>query len=437
IVLLVFWPVLYTDVTDGWKLYSRHRRLAISLAGIAAELVIAGLATFAWTVSEPGVWQSVFFVIASSTWLSTLAVNLNPAMRFDGYYILGDIWGIENLQQRAFAVTRWKLHQLFLGINVRPPEEGLTKQRITGMAVYSIYTWIYRVFLYVAIALLVYYKFAKIIGILLFALEIALFFVWPIVSEAQILYALRSQIHWNPRTLATSTAIALFVAWSLLPLPQRVEYQAVVVPLEEQLILVPRSSTVAEIFVKRGDHVNIGDPILRLQDPKLDTDITVTQLDVDALKWQIEQGNIDASSQPYIAEKRSELQSTRARLASLLAVRETLLVRATVSGVLHEWYDSIRPGIALTHKSELGRIADSSQVKAIAFVPEKDLERYRLYSNSSFRVRSPIQTVDGELRPLRFVRSQTLEYIALASTYHGNLPVSERNDGTLELVESF
>jgi putative peptide zinc metalloprotease protein len=40
--LLVLWPVLYTDVTETWKLVSRRERLAVGLAGSTAELGVRG-----------------------------------------------------------------------------------------------------------------------------------------------------------------------------------------------------------------------------------------------------------------------------------------------------------------------------------------------------------------------------------------------------------
>ncbi len=93
-------------------------------------------------MSSPGLLQSVFFIVASVSWISTLVVNLNPALRFDGYYVLCDLWGVDNLQSRAFAVTRWKLREFFLGVNL-PPPESLISGRLKGYMVYSIYTWIY------------------------------------------------------------------------------------------------------------------------------------------------------------------------------------------------------------------------------------------------------------------------------------------------------
>ncbi|MCH8818776.1 MAG: SurA N-terminal domain-containing protein, partial [Acidobacteria bacterium] len=67
VVLIFLFPVAYADVTDSWRMRSRKKRLLISLAGVMAELILAGLALFLWALSPPGPVKSVCFVISSVT----------------------------------------------------------------------------------------------------------------------------------------------------------------------------------------------------------------------------------------------------------------------------------------------------------------------------------------------------------------------------------
>ncbi len=97
--LLVMFPVLYTDTSNVWRLTSRKQRLHIGFAGMLVELYIACIATCAWAFMPDGVLRSVAFVLATSSWILSLSVNLNFFMHFDGYYILSDWWGVENLQK--------------------------------------------------------------------------------------------------------------------------------------------------------------------------------------------------------------------------------------------------------------------------------------------------------------------------------------------------
>ena len=96
IAFLVFFPFLYTDTTDAWRLRNHKDRLLINFAGILTELHLALIATFVWGVLPEGGLGAAFF-IATTSWISSIAINVSPFMRFDGYYVFSD-WLKENLQ---------------------------------------------------------------------------------------------------------------------------------------------------------------------------------------------------------------------------------------------------------------------------------------------------------------------------------------------------
>ena len=49
--MLVFFPFLYTDTTDAWKLKDNRQRLLINFAGMLTELHLALIATFIWAIA--------------------------------------------------------------------------------------------------------------------------------------------------------------------------------------------------------------------------------------------------------------------------------------------------------------------------------------------------------------------------------------------------
>ena len=73
-------------------------------------------------------------------------------MRFDGYYAFSDAIGVENLQQRAFALGRWQLRRTLFGLD-DPVPEPLPRHRARLLIGYAWGTWIYRFFLFLGIAL--------------------------------------------------------------------------------------------------------------------------------------------------------------------------------------------------------------------------------------------------------------------------------------------
>jgi putative peptide zinc metalloprotease protein len=107
-VALVF-PYVFVDTTDAW-FESRHRRMMISLAGPASDVVLGGAFALACLVSAPGSVRDILFQVAFGGYVGAL-FNLNPLMERDGYHVLVDLLREPGLRRRA---TR-HLHEVLSG----------------------------------------------------------------------------------------------------------------------------------------------------------------------------------------------------------------------------------------------------------------------------------------------------------------------------------
>lgn len=439
IALIVLWPVLYTDVTDGWKLSNRNQRLAISFAGIAAELVAAGIATYGWALSSPGMFQSVLFVIASTSWISTLAINLNPAVRFDGYYILCDLWGIDNLQTCAFNVTRWKFLETFFGVKSPCPIENPPRGRITGLICYAIFTIVYRIFLYMAVALFVYYEFTKALGILLFFAEIAIFMVWPLTYEIKQVYMVRKSINMNSKTWLAAGIVSLALAWFILPLPTRESFPAAIQSIQEQAVYVPENSIIQQIAVSKGDSVEQGQTLLVLKSNDVLRLLGQSLLDQQLIEQEILLVSLDSSLQNYRSAKEAELSKARNRLEQMSKKRDLLTIKAEFPGVVYAWNDKLHVGNSVGEGTEIGRIAASKGLYAVAYVPEISIKDFSVGQRATVRSESRLVNYQGIVDLISTNRDIVLTHPALASYNRGPLPVmGESNEGApLYLVESY
>jgi putative peptide zinc metalloprotease protein len=153
------------------------------------ELYLAMIATFLWSFTPIGIFKSILFIIATTSWISSLLINISPFLRFDGYYALSDITNSKNLQPRSFAITRWFIRKNILGIEEAKPEL-LSKQKEIFFIIYALGTWIYRFFLFLGIAVLVYHYAFKILGIVLFLVEIIYFVFLPIYKELKVWWSI-------------------------------------------------------------------------------------------------------------------------------------------------------------------------------------------------------------------------------------------------------
>ncbi|MGL4512906.1 MAG: HlyD family efflux transporter periplasmic adaptor subunit [Lacipirellulaceae bacterium] len=108
LMLLLGVPCPYIDVSDAWGFASRRDRVVVSLGGVIGELVVASIAALVWRATGPGVTHTVALNVVFVAGLTTLLVNLNPLVRYDGYYILSDVADTPNLWSRSRgALDEW------------------------------------------------------------------------------------------------------------------------------------------------------------------------------------------------------------------------------------------------------------------------------------------------------------------------------------------
>ena len=118
--LLVFTPCLYCNVSDSWMLPNKWKRVWIGAAGIYVEIILASIAAFVWFFTESGttlndLCLNMMFLNA----VSTLLVNGNPLLRFDGYYIVMDLLEIPNLRQKSTEVLKRWFQKTCLGLELQ------------------------------------------------------------------------------------------------------------------------------------------------------------------------------------------------------------------------------------------------------------------------------------------------------------------------------
>lgn len=433
---LVLFPVLYTNVTNAWRLKKRIERFAITVAGVAVELALAGLSTLGWALTDPGIMNSIFFLVSSTTWITSLFLNLNPAMRFDGYYLMTDILSIDNLQQRAFGMTRWRLRELFFDLKIPPPEEGVSQKRLNLMTIYSVYTWTYRIILYTAIALFVYYEFTKALGILLFLIEVVVFIMAPFFSEFKQLYLRRSYFNLNPRAVITFTVLALAFLIFVVPLPHVKTFPAITDPVIHQDLYIQEPGDLEKLFFKKGDEVKKGDLILLLRSDPVALSIQQQNQAVLLLQKEIEILEQHEEGSSYLNEKKAELKHKESELETLNKRENHLQIKAEIDGKLYELSDLLHIGLSIGKGVVVGKIGDLSKTKAIAFVPENESYGIKEGETAYFKLQNPIERIPGKILKIYKTPTPYLRYPALASIHRGPIAVLHDKD-KLRFLDSY
>jgi hypothetical protein len=115
VVIAFFAPLAYVDASSCWSFRSRWHRIHTALAGVYVELIIASLSILAWKWCDSVVLRHVLQNTIIMASVSTLLFNLNPLMKFDGYYVLSDLLQIPNLSTQANSVITELARRIFFG----------------------------------------------------------------------------------------------------------------------------------------------------------------------------------------------------------------------------------------------------------------------------------------------------------------------------------
>lgn len=281
VMLLVFSPCLYVNVSDAWTLPNKWHRAAIGAAGMYVELILASLATFVWWSTKPGLVHYMALDVMFVCSISTLVFNANPLMRFDGYYILSDLFEIPNLRTKASRILQAKLGAWTLGLTT-PHDPFLPTRNQLWFAAYALAAGLYGWFITASILWTLLKMFEpyglKTVGVLLAMVSVYTMLGLPLLRLARFLQAPGRAASVNKFRAMVSASIlgALIVSLAWLPLPRYVTCSVLVEPAAATAVYVDIAGNVREVLAEPFAPVEAGQPLLRLEN--VDLEIALARL---------------------------------------------------------------------------------------------------------------------------------------------------------------
>ncbi len=426
VAFLVLMPILYTDSSNAWRLNSRRERLMVDGAGIMAELFLASVATLLWVFLPDGSLRTVAFSVAAVSWVLSLLVNLNPLMRFDGYFILSDLMGFENLQSRGFALAKWKLREILFGLGLEPPEylsPGL--QRIVILHAWS--TWIYRFFLFLGIALLIYTFFIKVLALFLFAVEILWFIALPIFREILKWWEMRAMIVHSRRSYVSLAVAVIGLVGFFAPLSTSVVIPAVLHAEQELDVYPPHHGQLAQLLVANGDVVTPGQRLAVINSPQLTLQINSTRKRIALLEARLARSGADVTELANRKVLESELAGEKGELDALVSRQEQLVIHAEMDGVVVDLKSNIHTGRHVGSRTLLLRVKSDGGVSVSGLAAERDLGRVDAGARGTFYADNlQLSAMPIILREISEAASAEFQFPSLASAYGGTVPEKMR-----------
>ena len=274
VLLILFTPYLYCNVSDSWVLPDKRRRILVAAAGIFVEMTLALAAAWVWLVTHPGLVHQIAFNVLFTCTVSTVLFNANPLLKYDGYYMLSDALEVPNLKAKSnAAATAWAQRWL---LGLRRATAGVFGHEVSPLfglyAVVSyLYGWLvlYRISTHLFDALAPYgldFLSRTYVGLFLFT-GLALPMQRLIRSTAADPVA-RAAAGRRLTQLALLAALAL-VGSLFLPWQDRVKRGVVLERADVEPVAVRAPGFVREVFVRDGERVRAGQPLAQLENSEL------------------------------------------------------------------------------------------------------------------------------------------------------------------------
>jgi putative peptide zinc metalloprotease protein len=318
--------------------------------------------------------------------------------------------------------------------------EDIPTRTRNGMVLYAILTMMYRLSLYIVVALFVYYKFTKLLGITLFLVEIGVFIIWPVIDEFRELVRMRTLMRFNWRLFCTTTAIFLFIMWFAVPIGHQDQFPAVIVPKEDQIFYAPQDSYIETINVKKGQIVQKGDVLFQLSSKSLDTDIQAALSEEQRLRRELlikGQGLKDVieESRPEIE---AQLSTAKSQFEELKALKQRLVMKADFAGRVYHILEPINVGQFVKRNEQLAKVANFQNLEAIAYVPEERVSDLKVGDRVTLKPNTHTEDILGTIIRISPYSKESLSYNQLSSIFKGELPVNKDPEtGKLLFVESY
>lgn len=371
LMFMVFTPVPYVDATSSYAFPSKWARALVAAAGIAAELALGALALHVWLLAESGLVTAVAFNVVLIAGVSTLLINGNPLMRYDGYFIACDLLEVPNLAQRSTQYWAWLVDRWMYGAADAQPPQAVQGERWL-LLFYGAVSPVYRLVITLGLAWFVASEYLF-IGVLMAlwalwgAVVMPLWKGWKHLRDAASL-ARRRELAWRRTGLALGV---LLLVLGVVPVPFHSVHQAVVWVPDTAIVRAAADGHLRGPLLSAGTPVQPGQTLATLDNPTLLAERAVAAAGLARAEAQLREAEVRERAR--IAALRSERDARASRLAD--AERRLAGLQA-VAGLSGHWVplpDTERPGSHVRRGAVLGYIVAGPSSVLRCAVPQEDM----------------------------------------------------------------
>jgi len=432
VALMVLMPLPYVDASASAAFPDKADRMLVSAAGILVELAFAALGALLW-VGATGVLGEIGFVLLLSGGLSTLLLNGNPLLRFDGYYLLADWLEIPNLATRSRRAVFSALRTTLVGKADDSPVVEDRRERFWLFG-YGVSSASYRTGLMLWIAWWLSGRFF-VFGLALAVFAIVMSVLVPLARGFAAVQRDPALHDRRPLVLLMAVPAVLVALVSWLPLPHASVTRGVVWLPDEAVVRATSGCEIGEAPAEVGTDVSKGDVLFDCHDPELVLVERELQARLDELDARI--GGL-AVSDPLAYERlEPERRATLAALTDMRVRIDAGLHVAALDGRFDTSGTSTLEGRALARGEIAGYVVPPDRRSIRVALGERAMGRFDAEPS---RVEIRVAAGDGTSRVHRssIVRrtprsTRTVPNAALSTAGGGEHAIDPTGDGRLLL----
>ncbi len=371
IFMMMVLPLPYCDATSSWAFSSKWQRIMVASAGMMIEVAMASVAALIWVYTSPGAVHSIaynFMFIAS---VMTVVFNLNPLLRYDGYYMLADYLEIPNMTARSHELFKYLTRRYAFGLKGEqaPPLES--RREGGWMIAHACCAFPYRMLVVVGIVLFVANQYF-IIGFLLGVFGGIMWLVVPVFKGLSYVVSDPAIQVVRPRAVGVTfgTLALLFLLIGVVPMPSRVWASGVIEPRQMITYRAANNGYLRDLGVNDGDAVVKDQVLLRVHNPVMTGDFEKARARLQLANIRMRAAIATSPAAVKLAEPL--LKDAEAQYESLNVIAEDMLVRADFAGRVVAPSLDARDGAFVTRGADLVTLADFGDLIIRAYISDSD-----------------------------------------------------------------
>ncbi len=426
LMFLVFFPVPYVDASASAGFRSKYQRAAVAGAGIMVETFLAACGLYLWLSVEAGPVRAVAFDVMLVSGLSTILVNGNPLLKFDGYFVLIDLIEMPNMAPRSSKYWASLIERRVFGVEKKG--DILSFGEHVWLLLFGPASYIYRMTVLFGISLFVatHYLFFGVLlalwGLLSGIAAPVGKMLWHVVASPQLR---------RHRTRAIGITALAFIGFAgplfFVPLPLNTMSQGMIWLPEDAYVRAGADGFLQKISHDAGSYVEKGETLFESADPDLAIQLLILEARVRELDIRFRSERLSDRSQAEVTSK--ELEEVSAELERARDRSRHLIAHSASAGklVLDRGNDLFQ---RFFHKGDvLGYVTPPTgkTIRVVVSQDDIDLVRNRLVRVT---VRLPGQADTSLPAKILHEVPSALDHLpskALASSNGGSIPTDPRD----------